>query len=81
MSIGKVERRQKSQRVQRDFAEALKDGKGKARDKKKRVSIDEVSAGSSIVSRILGEVAKQTESPAKLQSPSRPPQSRRGWRL
>ena len=69
MTIGKVERRQKSQKVQRDFAEALREGRRKAGEKKKRISIDDASAGSSIVSRILGEVAKNTESTAKLRSP------------
>ena len=68
-SIGKVERKQKSQKVQRDFAEALKDGRSKAGDKKKRISLDEASGGSSIVSRILGEVANKTEGPTKPQSP------------
>ena len=66
LSIGKVERKQTSQRVQRDFAEALKNGRSKGGDRKKQISIDE----NSIVSRILGEVGTNTNThSAKLQSP------------
>ena len=63
MTIDNMERKQQSQKVQRDFAEALKDGKSKGGRKKKVLSIDE----NSIVSRILGEVGRQSE--AKLGSP------------
>ena len=58
-----MERKQQSQKVQRDFAEALKDGRSKGGKKKKTLSIDE----NSIVSRILGEVGSKSE--AKLGSP------------
>ena len=64
LSIDNMERKQQSHKVQRDFAEALRDGRRKSGGKKKILSIDE----NSIVSRILGEVGNKSE-PKKPASP------------
>merc|ERR1712012_588895 len=51
-----IERKQQSERAQRNFSEALRENKKKFKDKKKKITIDE----NSIVSRILGEVGKSS---------------------